>query len=57
METRPKTDPQQTTECVYTILFECGRSYADKTGRYLALLLCEHRHNLKEGLLEKSKLA
>jgi hypothetical protein len=26
-------------------------------GRSLAEWLCEHRHNLKEGLLEKSKLA
>jgi hypothetical protein len=24
--------------------------------RYLAMLLSEHRHNLKEGLLKKSKL-
>jgi hypothetical protein len=35
---------------------ECGRSYISKIGRPLAMQLCEHRHNLKEGLLEKSKL-
>jgi hypothetical protein len=28
-----------------------------KTGRSVALWLREHRHNLKKGLLEKSKLA
>jgi hypothetical protein len=35
---------------------ECGRSYIDETGRPLAVRLREHRHNLKEGLLEKSKV-
>jgi predicted GIY-YIG superfamily endonuclease len=56
MKTRPKTDPQQTAECVYRIPCECGRSYIGETGRPLAVRLREHRHNLKEGLLEKSKL-
>jgi predicted GIY-YIG superfamily endonuclease len=57
MKTRSKTDPQQTAECVYGIPCECGRSYIGETGRPLAMRLREHRHNLKEGLLEMSKLA
>jgi hypothetical protein len=32
---------------------ECGRSYSDETGIPLAIHLREHRHSLKEGLLEE----
>jgi hypothetical protein len=48
---------QQTAHYVYSIPCECGRSYTDETGRPLAVRLREHRHNLKEGLPEKPKLA
>jgi hypothetical protein len=51
VKTRPERDPQQTARCVYSILCECGRSYIGETGRPLAVLLREHKHNLKEGLL------
>jgi hypothetical protein len=44
-------------QCIYSIPYECGRSYIGETGRPLAVQLHEHRYNLKEGLLEKSKLA
>jgi hypothetical protein len=44
-------------QCIYSIPCECGRSYTGETGRPLAMQLREHRQNLKEGLLEKSKLA
>jgi hypothetical protein len=37
---------------VYSIPYECGRSYTGETGRPLAMQLHEHRHNKKEGLLE-----
>jgi predicted GIY-YIG superfamily endonuclease len=57
MKTRPERDPQQMARCVYSIPCECGRSYIGETGSPLAVRLCEHKHNLKEGLLEKSKLA
>jgi predicted GIY-YIG superfamily endonuclease len=50
-------DPQQTAQCVYSIPCECGRSYIGETGRPLVVRLREHRHNLQQGLLEKSKLA
>jgi hypothetical protein len=53
MRTRLETDPQQTAQCICCIPSECGRSYIGET----AMCLCEHRHNLKQGLLEKSKLA
>ena len=49
MKTRP--------ECVYGISCECGRNYIGETGRLLAVRFREHNLNLKEGLLEKSKLA
>jgi hypothetical protein len=47
--------PQQTAQCFFSIPCECGRSYIGETGRPLTLRLREH--SLKEGLLEKSKLA
>jgi hypothetical protein len=57
MKTRPERDPQQTARCVYSISCECGTSYSGGTGRPLALRLHEHKHNLREGLLGKSKHA
>jgi hypothetical protein len=36
---------------------ECGRSYIGETSRPLGIRIKEHKHNLKQGLLEKSKLA
>jgi predicted GIY-YIG superfamily endonuclease len=57
MKTRPERDLQQTARCVYSIPCECGRSYIGETGRPLAVRLREHKQNLKEGLLEKSKFA
>jgi hypothetical protein len=57
IKTRPERDPLQTAQCIYSIPCECGTSYIGETSRPLALRFREHRHNLKEGLLEKSKLA
>jgi hypothetical protein len=57
MKTRPERGPLQTTQCIYSIPRECGRSYIGETSRHLAVRLREHRHNLQQGLLEKSKLA
>jgi hypothetical protein len=57
MKTRPERDLQQMAQCIYSILCECGRSYIVETGRPLAMQLREHRHDHKDGLLEKSKLA
>jgi hypothetical protein len=57
MKTRPEREPQQMARCIYSIPCECGRSYSGKTGRPLATQLSEHRHHLKEDVLEKSKLA
>jgi hypothetical protein len=56
MKTRPERDPLQTAQCNYSIPCECGRSYIGETGRLLAVRFREHRQNLKDGLLEKSKL-
>jgi hypothetical protein len=36
---------------------ECGRSYECKTGRTLSVRIGEHKFNLKNGLLDKLKLA
>jgi hypothetical protein len=52
IKTRPEGDMQQTAQCIYRILCECGRSYFDEKGRRLAVRLREHRHNLQKGLLE-----
>jgi hypothetical protein len=50
MKTRPET-----AQCVYSISCECGRSYIGQAGGPLAVRLGEKRHNLKDGLPEKSK--
>jgi hypothetical protein len=57
MRARFKINLQLTTHYMYIIPHVCGRSYFGKTGSSLAVQLCEHRHNLRENLLEKSKLA
>jgi hypothetical protein len=57
MKTVPERDPRQTAQCIYSILCECGRNYIGETGRPLAVRLRERRHNLQQGLIEKSKLA
>jgi hypothetical protein len=56
MRTSPERDPYQMAQCVYSIPCERGRSYIGETGRPLAVQLPEHRHNLKEDLLENFKL-
>jgi hypothetical protein len=57
MTTGPERDPQQGTYCVCSTPCECGRSYIGETARSLAMKLHEHTHNVKESLLEKSKLS
>jgi hypothetical protein len=57
IKTRLERDPQQMAQCAYSIPCECGRGYIGETDRPLAMRLHEQRNNLKEGLLEKSKLA
>jgi hypothetical protein len=54
--TRPETNLQEMA-CVCSIPCECGRNYTGETGRPLTMHLREHRHNLREGLIEKFKLA
>jgi predicted GIY-YIG superfamily endonuclease len=56
MKISPESDSQQMAQCTYSISCECGRSYIGKTGRPLAVQLHKHKHDLKEGHLEKSKL-
>jgi predicted GIY-YIG superfamily endonuclease len=56
MKTRLERDPLQTAEYICSIPRERSRSYIGETGTP-AVRLREHRHNLKESLLEKSKLA
>jgi hypothetical protein len=57
MSIRPMSDPQQTAHCIDNIPCECGRSYVGETGRPLFVRIGEHKFNLKNGLLVKSKLA
>jgi predicted GIY-YIG superfamily endonuclease len=47
VRTRPKSDPQQMANCVYTIPCECDKNYIGETGRPLVVRIPEHRHNLK----------
>jgi predicted GIY-YIG superfamily endonuclease len=44
-------------QCIYSIPCECGRHYIGETGRPLGVRVREHMNNLKQGLVEKSRLA
>jgi hypothetical protein len=55
METGPVRDGQQMKQCVYNIPRDCGRCYLGKTCRPLEVCIKEHKYNLIQGLLEKSK--
>jgi hypothetical protein len=57
MKTGPVRDTQQTKQCVYSIPCDCGRCYISETSRPLEVHIKEHKYNLTQGLLEKSKLA
>jgi hypothetical protein len=57
MKTGPVRDVQQMKQCVYSIPCGCGRCHIGETGRPLEVHIKEHKYNLTQGLLEKSKLA
>jgi hypothetical protein len=57
VKTRPVRDAQQTKQCVYNIPFDCGWCYIGDTSRPLEVRIKQHKYNLTQGLLEKSKLA
>jgi hypothetical protein len=57
MKTGPVTDAQQMKQCVYNIPCDCGWCYTGKTSRPLEVHIKEHKYNLTQGLLEKSKSA
>jgi hypothetical protein len=55
MKTGPVGDAQQTEQCVYSIPHDCGRCYISETSRLLVVRIKEHKYNLTQGLLEKTK--
>jgi hypothetical protein len=57
MKTRRARDAQQTNQCACTVSHVTGRCYIDQTSRPLEVCIKEHKYNLTQGLLEKSKLA
>jgi hypothetical protein len=56
-KTRPERVLHQVAQCTYSIPHECGKSYIGETDRLLAVWLREHKYNLQQALLKKSKLA
>jgi hypothetical protein len=57
MKTGLVRDAQQTKQCVYNIPCDCGRCSNSETRRHLDVRIKEHKYNLTQNLLEKSKLA
>jgi predicted GIY-YIG superfamily endonuclease len=55
--TRPHREVQDMRQCIYSIPCESGRCYIGETGRPLGVRIREHMKNLKQGLMEKSRLA
>jgi hypothetical protein len=49
--------PAHDAVCVCNIPSECGRCYISKTSSSLEVRTKEHKYNLNQGLLEKSKLS
>jgi predicted GIY-YIG superfamily endonuclease len=56
MKTGPVRDAQQTKQCMYSIPCDCSRCYIGETSRPLEVRVKEHKYNLTQRLLEKSKL-
>jgi hypothetical protein len=52
----PVRDAKQTKQWVYNIPCEFGRCNVSETRRSLEICIKDHKYNLKEGLLEESKL-
>jgi predicted GIY-YIG superfamily endonuclease len=50
-------DAQQRNHCVYSIPCDFDRCYIGETSRPLEVRIKEHKYNVTQGLLEKSKLA
>jgi hypothetical protein len=57
MRTGPVRVGQKAKQCVYSIPCDCSRCYISETSRPLEVCTKEHKYNLAQGLLEKSKLA
>jgi predicted GIY-YIG superfamily endonuclease len=55
MNTGPVRDAQQKKLCVYNIPCDCGRCYIGETDRPLEVFTMEHKYNLTQVVLEKSK--
>jgi predicted GIY-YIG superfamily endonuclease len=56
MKTGPVRNSQKKKQYVYNIPCNCGRCYIGETSWYLELRIKEHKYNLRQDLLEKSKL-
>jgi hypothetical protein len=56
-KTGPITEAKQMKQCVYKIPCECGRCYIGEISRPLEVCIEEHKCNLTQGFLKKSKLA
>jgi hypothetical protein len=56
MKTGPVRDTQQAKHCVYSIPCDCDRGDIGEASRPLEVRIKEHKYNLTQGLLEKSKL-
>jgi predicted GIY-YIG superfamily endonuclease len=57
MNIGPVRNAQQTKQCVYNIPCDCGRCYIGETSRLLEVRIREHKYDLTQGWLGKSKLA
>jgi hypothetical protein len=56
MKTGPVRDAQQIKQCVYSILYDCGRCYIGETGIPVEVRIKEHKYIQTQDLLEKSEL-
>jgi hypothetical protein len=57
IKTGPVRNAQQTKQCMYNIPCDCGRCYFGETNSLLEVRINEHKYDLTQGRIGKSKLA
>lgn len=56
-KTKHNIDTLDKSQCIYGIPCECGRECFGEIGRLLNIRIRDHKYNLREGHIDKSKLA
>jgi hypothetical protein len=53
---KPKKELRDKPQCICRIPCECGREYVGETSGRLGVCIREHKYNIRQGYLDRSKL-